>query len=271
MTAHALVHELPAILSKPSDVEDVAYKAVSDVVLKKVTVVYNHFNLEAILAAAALKQAYSDFDIISVTQLIGKESDMYVWIGIDPEQLIDRDLASGKEHRVYSSHDVQAADEDGIRPGVMEQVCEDFKVRATPQLLRLSFLSAHFYNFDTRVEDLAYVYNEVKNAIALLHGICVKPITLPSEMKAAYMESVKTVKAQFDRRYKTIHAIDSKDVKDTIYTAFTDFNFIIALRLMRMAHANFVNHSYCLNGQLVYSNMKQPKFSASSEKIIMMN
>lgn len=270
-TAHALIHEMPTFSIPKDNYIDVPFQNVSDVVLKKVTVVYNHFNLEAILAAAAIKQAYKDFDIISAAQIIEKESDMYVWIGIDPEQLIDRSLAVGKEHRVYSTHDVKAADEDGLRPGIMEQVCDDFMVRSTPRMLRLSFLASQFYNLDTKLEDLAFVYNEVKNAIGVLSGVPTKTPTKSDEMQAAYMEAVKVVKSQFTKRYKKIHVFDSDDVKNTIYTAFNDYNFIIALRLMKMAHSNFVNKSHSLNGQLVFSNMKQPKFTSHHEKVIMMN
>lgn len=268
----AQVHELPIIINKP-DVEDVIYQHVANPTMKKVIVVYNHFNVEAILAAAYLKQTYKDFVVISVEQIIPKDADLYTWIGVDPAQIIDRELAAGKEHRVYSSHDIKAADEEGIRPGIMEEVCKDFTIRQTPRLQALMFQAARFYDNKSMGElgDLAFVFNEVRNANNVLNGIKSKPITSASEMRENYLDAVWYVKAMFNSRYKTIHALDDTKVKDVIYTAFSDYNFIIALRLMKMAHTNFVNQSHSLNGSLIYSNMKQPQFTASQEKIIMMN
>lgn len=268
-TVRANILSFPAtLIPKSKEYEDVIYKPVSDIVRKVTTIVYNHFNIEAILAARILKQCFPEFNVISVAQLINVKSDLYVWIGIEPKELITKELADKKEHRVYSSHVKLEADDTGMRPSLIDQICLDFMVVRTANIFRMAFQASCFYNTDINLEDLSTIYHDVVASTAFLKGI---PNEQLFNSQDNYMKAVKRVKAQFKQSYLDISVIDGENVKRAIHTTFSDQDFIIALRLMKLAHANFINCTTCLNGNLVYSNMAGPKLQNRHEKIVLLN
>lgn len=271
-TAAKITH-LPAFTKLKEVVEEVSYQEIPGSVKKKVVVVYNHFNIEAILASAILKQCYNDFKIINIAQNIPSEGDLYVWLGVDQSQMDVKAMLGKKEHMTYSTHDQKEADEIGRRPSIIDQVCLDFMVRDTERLIKISFLASRFYmssQQDMALNDLAYIYNEMKNAVAVLNGVQ-RPYMSDEEVVAQYLKDVKIIQAQFRDNYKQVAVAEGRRYEKVIYTTFSDHNFVLALRLMKLAHANFINHTNGLNGQLVYSNLESPDMGIDEGKVILLN
>lgn len=253
-----------------ADTEDVSFNEVAGMVKKKVTVVYNQFSLEAIIAAAMLKNCYPEFTIITAAQRWDKNDELYVWIGVNSQDVVDREMAkNGIQHRQYSSHDPQPVDENGYRPNLIDRICEDFKVRQSPSMVSLSFHASRFNRSDMDIKDLVMVYGELLNAVDILNDK-EDPRKHPITVKD-YLEAMTDVKKKMDRSYHKMVMADGTKEKEVLYTNFPDHQFILANRLIKMSHCDFVNHVVGLGNNLIYTSLYDPVMREDMSNVVVLN
>lgn len=268
-TIHSGIHQVKSYQTPPG-AEDVSFKEVAGIVKKKVTVIYNHLNLEAIIAAAMLKNCYPEFTILTASQRMDKGEELYIWIGINSKDLVDRELTQdGIQHRQYSSHDVQPVDEHGYRPNLIDRICTDFKIRQSHSMARLSFHATRFNRPDMELGDLTFVYNELLNAVDIL-GDKEDPSKNNTSTKQ-YLGDMADIKKKMTNSYHLLTMKDGVATKEVMYTNFFDHKFILALRLISLSGRDFLNHTVGMGNNLIYTSLYDPVMNDDMKNVVVLN
>lgn len=240
-------------------------------------IIYNSFSAEAVLAAALLKHELA-CPALDATKSPCFTYDRYIWVGVDPSAVMSGlyDMTSDREHIVIN-HETQPKtnkvlswinnlfhskeeEEEGdgfpvIKTTLLELACNALELNFAPYR-RLAFKFSFFYAKDTSIEDLAFVYKNLLRAEATLETdeIFTVGFATPTD-EAKYLEDAQSIKKGLRNNY-SIGVIKGKHAdKQVVYTAYSGFQYHLALRVIRLAHQNYVNVSMGLNGLTTYSNL----------------
>ena len=240
-------------------------------------VIYNSFSSEAVITAAILKYQLLA-TAVDVTKNPGMQYSRYIWVGVDPsaDNGSFYDITSDREHIIINhevgekSHQILGwlsrffkkdggeGEDDGypvIKTTLIDLACTALELDFEPYR-KLAFKLGFFYDKDTSIEDLAFVYKNLLRAEATLETddeFTVGQVTAADEAK--YLEDVQGVKKGLRNNY-SIGVIRGKNAdKPVVYTAYSDFRYHLALRVIRLAHQNYVNICMGLGGVTTFSNL----------------
>lgn len=265
------------------------------------TVVYNRLNHESLLAAAILVAEVVEVEAVDISQLIHDDSEEYVWIGIEPITSYGsfRDASGEKTHTVilgdnskvnavskvsrlavfsglYTNEQEHLTEDDfdcdaGIRRTLIDKVCEHFEIDA-PEYRKLALHASKFHDKKAELEYLAFVYKNLKEADRCLYDnekFKVQEVTQTDV--DLYLADMQKAKKNFRNRYQELRVQDGGKVRNAIYTTMNDFGYHLSLRLIRLAHENYLNLSMGLSGTIAFSNMRQVRFEDANTTPILMN
>lgn len=259
-------------------------------------VIYNRLNSEALLATAILMTEFSeDIKAYDVTQLVEQEADQYIWVGVDPKVNFEEFSFKTKDktHHVFISKEekkltdwkrslnpwakkVQEFENDDgtdvkFRNTLVHDVCQAFGL-SNEDYVKLDFHLARFHKKMTEIEYLAFVYaNLVEAEITLSNGTPFRVKSVTATDIADYLNSIKRIKTRLETRH--MHAVcqDGDITKKAIKTSFSGFEFHLALRVMRLAHKNYINTSMGMSGAILYSNMRYLQVTNQGDKPMLLN
>lgn len=264
-------------------------------------VVYNRLNYESVLAAAILCAEVVEAEAVDVSQLIHDDSQEYVWIGCEPITSFGsfRDTGAQKTHTVFlgdnsrlnavskvsrlamfsgmysqeeEHHSANEFDCDaGIRRTLIDKVCEHFEIDV-PEYRKLALHASKFHDKTAELEYLAFVYKNIKHADKCLYEVEKFKVQEAGQADIdAYMQDMNAVKRNFRNRYQELKVQDGDRVRNAIYTTMNDFGYHLSLRLIKLAHAYYLNVSMGLSGTIAFSNMRRVKFEDAQTTPILMN
>lgn len=260
-------------------------------------IIYNRLNSEALLATAILMAEFTeDVCAYDVTQLVEEKAAQYVWIGVDPRANFEEFLfkTKDKEHRIFVSKEEKKAytatklfnfwtkkqveveeSSDGtdvvFRNTLIHDVCQAFGL-TNEDYVKLDFHMARFHKKMTEIEYLAFIYaNLVEADIALTNSVAYRVKSVTTTDIADYLDNVKRVKSRLESRYAHAVCQDGEVVKKALHTSFHGFEFHLALRIMKLAHKNFLNTSMGMSGAILYSNMRYLHIANQGKKPMLLN
>lgn len=260
------------------------------------SLIYNSMNYDAVLAAAILRHKFPGIEVVDVAKQVPHDSETYVWIGVEPnaQNMYYYDLGKTKKHVVFLNRpdNVVASKKSGVDftvlgpshesyesmfeedelpdpqfpPTLIDKVCTFYGIDKT-DYWKLSMGVSMFHRRSTELEILAYVYHNLKEAnqsLASHEPFYIKQVQ--GEEIKDYLEEARIIKKNLVNNYKLIPILDGDRVRMAVYTTINDFSIHLALRLIKLAHHNFMNMSLGLNGQIAYTNLIEPGFDKNVDK-----
>lgn len=259
----------------------------------EVAVIYNRLNMDAVIATAIMLKERPDARAFDITQLAPTDSMRYVWIGIDP-RVAFKEFYFKVSSRVHTfiiddgpiqplklqlhpfktrfpemkepKEGENEADLPEVVKSLVSKLCEEFAYDA-PGYRKLGFKVSHFLDKKTEIEDVIFVYTNARIAdwcIAHCEPFQIND-AISKEQRGIYMNEVKRVKGIFDRGYRHGRFVDGTKVRMAVHTSISDVSFHLALRLIRLAHKNFVNMTMGLSGPIAYTNMRHLVFDTKNQ------
>lgn len=264
-------------------------------------VIYNQFSYNALLAAAIIKTELEDVSVYDLSTIVEPKHDTYIWVGVEKPLLnwgtdathvilIDNTLISShfKKTRFEAFIEklvfTKANPNETIIPDIVEtdglefrkltlidKVCNTFGI-PIKKYQKLSHLAEMFHNKDADIKTLSFVYSSLLNAQeTVIHN---KPFTVPEfdspSNEDLYLSASREVKGYLNKRYNIIKTRNHFKYETFIYTTCSEFNWHLALRLIKLSHKNFVNASIGANGSLVYGNVNEAyDFNLGSASMVM--
>jgi hypothetical protein len=245
-------------------------KPVIDVTRKpEVCVVYNHFSLDAMLAAAVYKSQTPNCVVYSSVKNIPMNIENYVLIGMKkiegPDDVLARifgnvKLDYPKNMQFYwvesEGHDFMSA------PSLFHKLCDEFGMQSEV-IDQLSYAACRIYEKDLTLKQLVLVYTNMQLAEAAIvdHNRMFNPRAVTDE-NGNICENDKVNFHDYVRamQYKVNGSINTKwfsahgKVYKTILTNVVD-NYFWSMRLIRLAHQHVLNLAITPRGYVVDSNI----------------
>lgn len=234
----------------------------------KTVVVYNKYNMEAVLSAAIIKQ-HVDVEVYEASLPISDYADKYVWLGVTPNPgMFGGKEVWEKEHLVATSgYPLRSFSMKYGKPNYKEvetqtleyttnttsKIMDYFNIREE-KYLGLVEMVHRFYDKNMDLDTLAYVYQNVKNAEeSLTTGVFT--LEAPSlEQLHAYMVAVKKAKAELKDNY-ALKEVSIKGKHKTVIITCNVKDFWLIRRLSGFVYDTYVNTSMMLRGPSVHSNI----------------
>lgn len=256
----------------------------------KTVIIYNQFNHDAVVAAAIAASFYPNAVALDFGKHVKDDYDQYIWIGVTPIKMNIKNSKSSK-HTVFldrtydgkikkikdfTDSDFMAeaplaqnenvseemsslevvVDDTRHRDSLSEKVCAALNV-TDPLMRKLAFHVSGFHSKKTEVEYLAFIYYnlfEASNCILTGDKFVARDTT--KEDVAKYMVQARIIAKLLKDSYYPARVLDGGFSKLVAYTVFSDFNFHLALRMVKMAHESFINISMGINGLIIYTNLQ---------------
>lgn len=255
----------------------------------KTVIIYNQFNHDAVVAAAIAAAHYPNAVALDFGKHVKDDYDQYIWIGVSPMKVNVKNSKSrkhtvflnktydGKVGKVkdFSDSDFMADfpmeggvldNEDSLaqdvcidtfhRDSLCEKVCASLKV-TDPLMRKLAFHVSGFHSKKTEAQYLAFIYFNLAEAHnCILTGDKFVVRETDKDDVAKYMAQARVSAKMLKDSYYPTKMVDGGFSKLVAYTAFSDFNFHLALRMVKLAHEKFINISMGINGLIVYTNLQ---------------
>lgn len=259
---------------------------------RKVVVVYNHLNYDAVIAAGVIKAEMMGRDglsFVDISQTVDPDGDTYYWVGVDPqnthESLYIATMSQPRiiEHIVFLDSDIRAhRNEDAIKTpwwkffskemvdvieeeddhdvpvkdSLITKVCAYFRY-SDENWKRLGFHASRFHHPQTELEYLAYIYANLVSAHDALtrDGVYVHQDFIAKHIDI-YLDDIKKAKQTFTSSHRRSRVLDGKVEKTAIYTTNSDFSYHLKLRLIRLSNFDFMNIITGMVGMIAYTNMR---------------
>jgi hypothetical protein len=243
-------------------------------VLNKATtcIVYNHFDLDAMFAAAIYKTHCPNSVVYSSIKSIPLDIENYVVIGMqrvkEPKDVLANIFGSDileKPHDIKfywaekQGHDYMSA------PSLFHKICSEFNI-SSPLIDKLSYAVNRIYEIDLKLDQLVMLYTNMVLAEACMSG----PNRSFIPRKVTYEDNgvIKINKQDLDNfmgyvqyiKYKLNGAVETKmyrgggKVYKTFMTNITD-NYFWSMRLIRLAHKYVMNVALTPRGYIVDTNI----------------
>lgn len=259
----------------------------------EIAIIYNRLNLSAVIATAIIKNSFEGAKVYDVSVLVPTDSEHYIWVGVDPKRNIAEffSTVSSKQHdfvlepepikplriqlNPFKTQYPELEDtknEEGIhiKSSLIKSACEVFGIK-DEGYDKLDFHVARFHDRGTEIEYLAYVYANLKHAErCIVDGIMFTPKTGVDEIEI-YMRDIKRVRNVFHTGYRQTTLMAGEKVLPVVHTSISDSSFHLALRLMRLAHSNFINMTMGMSGAIAYTNVRNPVFESNVERPLVLN
>jgi hypothetical protein len=268
---------------KPEEVE--LPKPIVDVLKRPdVCVVYNHFSLDAMLAAAIYKSQTPNCVVYSSVKTIPTNIESYVIIGMrkveGPDDILARvfgniSLDYPENMKFYwvetEGHDYMSA------PSLFHKVCDEFNI-ISPVIDHLSYSAGRIYEKDLTLKQLVLVYTNMMLAEAAIIDSRrkFKPrdiIDESGEIRSSDLENFKDYVRSI--QYKVNGSINTKYFRahgrtyKTIVTNMVD-NYFWSMRLIRLAHEHVVNLAITPRGYVVDSTIGDEDYKSIELQIDLM-
>jgi hypothetical protein len=222
-------------------------------------VIYNPYDLDSVFSAAIWKRYRPADLVVDVSRIIETSAEKYSWIGVPKDEEFKKvlKLNDGVQHSYIVIDEKAVTDETGYVPTLIETVCEALGVDYQ-HYQNVAFQMSRFYKPDADEHTLGFVYNGLLMAMESLQGNSTfDPNRIVSKFHE-YMDEVKFLKRQLTSNYSVSQVRDAGSVRSPIYVNIQGYQFLLAKRLLTLAHAYYVNHVVGQNGTIIASNLKKP-------------
>ena len=263
----------PTWVQEPLDEAPVVAKAL------KTIVVYNPANMEAVLAAAIVKQTYPSTEFYEAGVDLPTTGDQYLWLNITPTTTMfpsTHGLGVWRQAKHFVSLSGQPLRQFKVKIlSVGQTVVHNENTEEQPIANSVGYLLNYlgidatkynglvelvhlFYERNTDIDTLAYIYANVKRAQESMET-GVFTLEEPSvEQLEKYMKAVQEAKLALNKSYTVRDLIVDKMRTKVILTCNTK-EFWITRRLTSFTYKNYANSVMMLNGPSVQTNLNVAK------------
>lgn len=255
-----------------------------------VAIIYNRFNLEAVLAAAMIKTAVPGAQAYDATQDAPLKSVIYFWVGVDPSKVDGfYEKLHSREHKVFVDEGPirptglqlnpfktkfpdlpEETQDDFVKkgPSIIDKVIEHFDLSNHESYAALAFHAGHFYDrenqykdVDEQVKFLGFVHTNVLHAEECIANCKPFELLVPiSQQVEAYTDAIRKVSSVLSNSYRKITVVDGTKTRNAIQTCVSDpVIYRLVKRLCLLSHSYYVNMTMGLSGPILYSNMRHIK------------
>ena len=249
----------------------------------KTVVVFNPGNMEAVVAAAIVKDRYPAAMVVDVAKAIPSGADQYLWLGVEPSvNMIEDKSVWRKDHIVafsgkpLSQFKVSVGGpswktlqpKESYQPNLAGRVLDYLRIDAG-RFAGLVDMVHRFYDKDLDISTLAFIYEGCKTALASLSGSEFF-LAYPSlEQQERYMAAVKAAKTELHGNV-AVQTGKMKGVKTTFAQFCNVKDVWLCRRLISFTYAHYAHTKMRLNGPSFEANFKADGFG-TFENVAVLN
>lgn len=231
-------------------------------------VVYNRFDLDAVLAAALIKSLGNpNVMLVENTVIVPATHDEYLWLGMELEKVPfgAKNEFSGKANLQIKATET---DEDGFRSILYQCMSnmvneeEPFSNESIEVIMRLNGALKKFHTNDLTLEEIILVFNNLKIAESLLldteykgsDANIYKNVPLEKGKVQEFYAFINTVKKRINNKYTHQYVKFKSRLLETFVTSVNEDWFWIK-RLLVLGDQKYANVNMCPIGCVVDSNL----------------
>ncbi len=231
-------------------------------------VVYNRFDLDAVLAAALIKSLGNpNVMLVENTVIVPVDHDEYLWLGMELEKV---PFGAKNEFKSKTNLHIKAleTDEDGFRSILYQCMmnilnAEELVSNETIEvIMRLNGAIKKFFSNDLSLEEIILIFNNVKIAEALLMDTkykgsdvnIYKNVPLEKGKIQEFYKFINAVKQKINNNYTHQYVKFKSRLLETFVTSVNEDWFWIK-RLLMLSDQNYANINMCPIGCVVDTNL----------------
>lgn len=231
-------------------------------------VVYNRFDLDAVLAAALIKSLGNpNVMLVENTVIVPAGHDEYLWLGMELEKV---PFGAKSEFKNKVNHHIKATetDENGFLSILYQCMAniidaeEPFSNESVEVIMRLNGALKKFHSNDLTLEEIILVFNNLKIAEGLLLNTgykgndvnIYKNVPLEKGKVQEFYAFINAVKKRINNKYTHQYVKFKSRLLETFVTSVNEDWFWIK-RLLVLGDQNYANVNMCPIGCVVDSNL----------------